>query len=75
MQADKGDDQTERIFVQSDNRLCFLLSGKYNDSTCLRTRFRYSSGPRAQWLSGRVLDSRPRGHGFKPHRRHCVVCP
>ena len=24
-------------------------------------------------LSGRVLDSRPRGRGFKPHRRHCVV--
>ena len=27
----------------------------------------------AQWLSGRVLDSRPRGSGFKPHRRHCLV--
>ena len=27
----------------------------------------------AQWLSGRVLDWRPRGHGFEPHRRHCVV--
>ena len=27
----------------------------------------------AQWLSGRVLDSRPRGRGFGPHRRHCVV--
>ena len=27
----------------------------------------------AQWLSGRVLDSRPRGHGFEPHPRHCVV--
>ena len=27
----------------------------------------------AQWLSGRVLDSRPRGRGFKPHRRHCSV--
>ena len=27
----------------------------------------------AQWLSGRVLDSRPRGSGFKPHRRHCIV--
>ena len=27
----------------------------------------------AQWLSGRVLDSRQRGHGFKPHQRHCVV--
>ena len=26
-----------------------------------------------QWLSGRVLDSRPRGCGFKPHQRHCVV--
>ena len=27
----------------------------------------------AQSLSGRVLDSRPRGRGFEPHRRHCVV--
>ena len=27
----------------------------------------------AQWLSGRVLDSRPRGSGFEPHRCHCVV--
>ena len=25
------------------------------------------------WLSGRVLDSRPKGSGFEPHRRHCVV--
>ena len=27
----------------------------------------------AQWLSGRVLDSRLRGRGFEPHLRHCVV--
>ena len=27
----------------------------------------------AQWLSGRVLDSSPRGRGFKPRRRHCIV--
>ena len=27
----------------------------------------------AQWLSGRVLDSRPKGRVFEPHRRHCVV--
>ena len=27
----------------------------------------------AQWLSGRVLDSGPRGGRFEPHRRHCVV--
>ena len=26
-----------------------------------------------QWLSGRVLDSRPRGRRFEPHRRHCDV--
>ena len=36
---------------------------------CLRTCARMG----AQWLSGRVLDSRPRGRGFEPHRRHCVV--
>ena len=27
----------------------------------------------AQWVSGRVLDSRPRGCRFEPHRCHCVV--
>ena len=27
----------------------------------------------AQWLSGRVLDSRPKGHRFEPHQRHWVV--
>ena len=27
----------------------------------------------AQWLSGRVLDTRPKGCGFELHRRHCVV--
>ena len=27
----------------------------------------------AQWLSGRVLDSRQRGSGFESHRRHWVV--
>ena len=26
-----------------------------------------------QWLSVRVLDLRPRGRGFEPHRRHCDV--
>ena len=28
---------------------------------------------RAQWLRGRVLDSRPRDRAFEPLRRHCVV--
>ena len=42
---------------------------------CLQCRLPRNISRRegAQWLSGRVLDSRPRGHGFKPHRRHCVV--
>ena len=25
-----------------------------------------------QWLSGRVLDFRPRGRGLEPHRRQCI---
>ena len=27
----------------------------------------------AQWLSGRVFDSRLRGSGFKPLRRHFIM--
>ena len=27
----------------------------------------------AQWLSGRVLDTRLRGCSFEPHRCHCVM--
>ena len=27
----------------------------------------------AQWHSGRVFDSRPRGWGFEPNQLHCVV--
>ena len=27
----------------------------------------------AQWLSGRVFDSRPKGRRFEPHWRHWVV--
>ena len=34
---------------------------------------RITIGLGAQWLSGRVLDSRPRCRKFKPHQRHCVV--
>ena len=34
------------------------------------SKFPYVGG---QWLSGRVLDSRPRGCGFEPNRCHCIV--
>ena len=47
---------------ESDFQLSFYaLSGKRQDNWG------------AQWLSGRVLDSRSRGRVFKPQRRHCVV--
>ena len=36
-----------------------------------RVKFYYFVG--VQWLSGRVLDSRPKGCGFEPHLRHCLV--
>ena len=48
--------------------LCFFA---YNTShKCLVNITKWQG---AQWLSGRVLDSRPKGRGFEPHRRHCVV--
>ena len=37
----------------------------------LKFYFNLDSGE--QWFSSRVLDSRPRGRGFEPHWRHCVV--
>ena len=43
-----------------------MTYGPRREKTCLRCEG-------AQWLSGRVLDSRPKGSGFEPHRRHCVV--
>ena len=39
----------------------------------IRLRYFKNHGMGAQWLSGRVLDSRPKGCGFEPHRRHCIV--
>ena len=33
----------------------------------------YISSGGAQWLSGRALDSRPKGRGFEPHQCYCVV--
>ena len=39
-------------------------------STCVNLK---GKSVQVQWLSGRVLDSRPKGRGFEPHRRHCVV--
>ena len=41
------------------------------EATKVRKKSKMRKG--AQWLSGRVLDSRPKGSGFEPHWRHCAV--
>ena len=45
----------------------FSLKKKAQGETFLMTKHCIAE------LSGRVLDQRPRGHGFEPHRCHCVV--
>ena len=47
------------------SRMCFLILH------ITRNIFHILYG--TQWLSGRVLDSRPRGRRFEPHRGLCVV--
>ena len=56
-------------YAQSDQSRC--LSLEYSMTLRLLTEHQLELG--AQWLSGRVFDLRPRGRGFEPHRRHCVV--
>ena len=49
----------------------------YQNLVCWHTRITqsldYTITVGAQWLCGRVLDSRPRGRGFEPHRHYCIV--
>ena len=67
---------------------CALLTYSYFTSKCALLKYPNNTGmcithfslfpwhiciTGAQWLSGRVLDSRPKGRGFEPHRRHCIV--
>ena len=44
--------------------------GKYSTKSLVPNHTVHSN---ERGLSGRVLDSRPRGRGFEPHRHHCVV--
>ena len=54
------------IFLTVINYIMVYLSKMQNKHSLFKIKG-------AQCLSGRVLDSRPRGRGFEPHRRHCVV--
>ena len=54
--------QNKKVVIKQDNLKLLSLKAPATIGSAV-----------AQWLSGRVLDSRPRGRGFEPHRRHCVV--
>ena len=59
-----------KFLFKQINRILHLLSFHMKFKKVREFHFHFKG---AQWLSGRVLDSRPKGHGFEPHRRHCVV--
>ena len=48
-------------------------TNKQTNTTATTTITTTTTTKGAQWLSGRVFESRPRGRGFEPYRRHCVV--
>ena len=58
--AVKGSDQTAHAGLSLSDRTYHIVEN-------------HMSQLGAQWLNGRVLDSRPRSHGLEPQRSHCVV--
>ena len=54
-----------------------LLTGDFNEADIIQRYVKYLKAELtilgAQWLSGRVLDWRPRCSRLEPHQRHCVV--
>ena len=62
----------QMIYTRQQNDMCDLfpkITIKHTGKIILSS----TTPMGAQWLSGRVLDSRPRGRGFEPHRLHFVV--
>ena len=68
-----------RIF--KDNSVISSIPNYFNNSETPIICYKYNKPIRstifnflgAQWLRGRVLDSRQKGWRFEPHRCHCVV--
>ena len=60
---------SERITADT-SILNFMAEGAMHHHYGKRYQSHQNAG--AQWLSGRVLDSRLRGRWFEPHRHHCV---
>ena len=63
-----------RVFCMKALRLCHIYAPLLRKSIHGITKsVNHKWYMEAQWLSGRVLDSRPRGHVFEPRHRHYVV--
>ena len=76
--ASMNSDQNAHSSTASDLSLPLFPLKEWSDQglhpqTTFLVETNYMNLEGAQWLSGRVLDSRPKGRGFEPHRRHCVV--
>ena len=52
---------------------CQSAVSESSDNTMFLHFFVSSQLMGAQWLSGRVLEQRLRGHSLEPHQRHCVM--
>ena len=64
------------LYKSSDPVYIYMSDGDTVTLLCEKNvamSLRNAHDERAQWLSGKVLDSRPRGRGFEPHQRHCIV--
>ena len=68
-------DHTHMLSCKTKAKICIVYMGPFtfesNKSDKYIYLYIYFEG--AQWLSGRVLDSRPRVRGFEPHHHHCVM--
>ena len=49
------------------------MSSGYHLFFCFSFPLTHDNKEGVQWLSVRVLDSRPKGGGLEPHQHHCVV--
>ena len=58
--------------TEVENTFCLGRMWSCTSLAVLNRKATLQSKEGAQWLSGRVLDSRPRGRGVEPHLR-CVL--
>ena len=74
----EGKVQVFSLYIYGENLKNLLVKNNWPDLKITSGQSLYQdcsnhSDMGAQWLSGRVLDSRQKGRRFEPHRHHCVV--